>query len=221
MITINLLPKDIQVQGQGPATSQFFVFLGSGCFAMIACLAFLWFHFRALPYEQAQLQDLRTQRTNLKKFEDMNADLKATIKNFENHQQAIERCRDQRRVMFSKKLHELSSIVLSHQKVWLSELSIAPKVSDAKGGGGKLQFTWAAGCTCVDDKLETATAFHELIWKRSPAFFKDFIQINVPRYTRKELVVGDRKLTAWNFKLEMTMQLQDKAEEQKTAEKRG
>jgi hypothetical protein len=206
MITINLLPEELRkVSGQGTASTQMFVVGGSAIFALSSFLFFLFTHFHLLPSEQNKLTEMQAEREALRKYEKEHSDLGETIQFFKNHQQAVDRSRDMC-VPFSRKIHELSSVVVAQNpNVWLSGLSIS---SIATGPGEKPKFAWRSGATCAAERLETATAFHKSLVNAD--FFRDFFWINVPKYT-KQTLTGYEQSIAWNFDLEMHMQMQDAA----------
>lgn len=205
MITINLLPEELKTGGggQGPASTQLFVVGGSVIFALSAFMFFLFTHFHLLPSEQSKLADLQAQREALRKYEKEHEELGNTIQFFQRHRQAVDRCRDMC-IPFSKKIHELSSVVVTQNRtVWLGNLNIS---SAASGPNEKPKYTWRSTVSCADEKLETATAFHRSIVNAD--FYRDFLRINVPRYSKMELTGFQQKI-AWNFDLELTMQMQE------------
>lgn len=207
MITINLLPEEMRAVGPGPASTQLLVFGISASIGLVSLFFFLFMHFYVLASHEERLASLKSEREALRKYEKEHVELGTTIEFFKKHKDAVELCTSLR-IPFSRKIHELSSLVIFQNPTsWLNNLTIGASRQAAagkKGGAVEPRFTWKSQVTTAANELHVATKFHRTIQKSD--FFKDFLQLNIPRYTQVNNAGYQQKIS-WNYELDMLMQM--------------
>ncbi|HON45780.1 MAG TPA: hypothetical protein PLR86_10595, partial [Planctomycetota bacterium] len=126
------------------------------------------------------------------------------------------------RIFFSKKLFELSEIIYSNNHpVWFEDFNITlvkPKKKPVTRGKQAAatpkilsQFNWQFNSVCLSNTVRQATSFYQDI-KNNQNFMKDFIAIQIPRFTREEF---DQQV-GWRFTMGFIMAILQQEESSKT-----
>lgn len=187
MITINLLPEDIQ-EVYHKSRPQLLAIAGSAVLVLIAGIYFVVLHFVSLPSREKALNDIKQTRENLKPYETDHQDINSTITQFTQFEDAVKKCMAQQ-IVFSKKLYYLASIVekqntVEHNTCWLDNINIDPKtqavaVGKAPTGATALEYSWTGSGACLKTELYTITKFGKGLQNHED-FGKEITYLNLP-----------------------------------------
>ncbi len=215
MITINLLPKDMQVEEHSSPTN-LIVRVASLLVAFVALVIFVVFRFIILDKAKDIYTEAENQRNELKKYEQENKDLTTIIERFKKRDNTVETVRNLR-VPFSQKLWQFSDVLYrKNYPIWITNLIISPDKKSAapvKGKAAATQektlatFKWTMDCVCASPKLEPTTNFYDEI-KNDRKFFRDFGGITlINSFTKMEFGKEYQPSFGWNFALNLRMEV--------------
>ena len=213
MITINLLPAEYRVPDTTSPT-RILVIAASVLIGIISCAFYLFVHLHELENAKKELADKEAEARREMVHRKTNQNLQQVIQGFEARDKAVDSAQALR-VPFSKKLYEFAELMANgSHPVWLNNLNIVGVQQQGQSRRGRKPapaglptFAWRGSSICAAETMNKANTFYRAILQ-DKAFYQDFVESEVPRYTRSEISGEYVQKISWNFNLNMKMQMQ-------------
>jgi len=194
MIRVNLLPPEYR-KADGPPVARVAALVAGAFLVASAVVGWGYVHFGMLAEEEKRREGLEEELAQLKQLADKSQALLKEFGEYQRRRETIEKIAAQR-ILWSEHLDELSDII--HNKgdqkeylVWLSNAStVAGRMPESPVG---LDITGICGGT-----LSNLSAFNSRI-KETPEFFEDFLRVDPPAGTLKNLEGKKWPKQGWDF----------------------
>lgn len=213
MITINLLPKEMQEDVRKPK-SQIFAMLGAAILILISAGVFVSIHFFALPARIQALAVATQERDEAKQYEERHNLITGLKGNFGRYADAVEKCKAQQ-ISLSKRLSMLSSIVTTPGIYWLDNLQLTPIAPAATGratADAAVAYKWEAAAFCKELILLKVYELTTLIGTH-PEFGMEVERVALPVPVEAPITGNYEEKKCFRFNLKITSKFAPKKDQ--------